>query len=90
VKHGATVETGVMGSYTCLYNVLGWPAGVVPVTRVRPDEETATPRGKDVAEVTAAATEKGSAHLPIAVQLAAPPWREDLVLALMAAFPGLA
>lgn len=85
VKHGATVEVGLMGAYTCLYNVLGWPAGVVPVTRVRADEETATPRTRDVADRTALATEMGSANLPIAVQVAARPWREDHVLGIMAA-----
>jgi fatty acid amide hydrolase len=30
-------------------------------------------------------TERGSAGLPVAVQIAARPWREDLVLATMAA-----
>jgi len=85
VKHGATLEVGLMGAYACLYNVLGWPAGVVTMTRVRPEEETATARGKDVSDRTALETEKGSAGLPIAVQVAARPWREDLVLGVMAA-----
>lgn len=85
VRHGASVELGLMGSYSCLYNVLGWPAGVVPVTRVRDDEQTATVRSSDVADQTARRSEEGSAGLPIAVQLAARPFREDLVLAAMAA-----
>jgi fatty acid amide hydrolase len=85
VKHGATVEVGVMGAYTCLYNVLGWPAGVVPVTRVREDEETSTQRTRDVADVTAVVTERSSKNLPIGVQVAARPWREDLVLAALSA-----
>jgi fatty acid amide hydrolase len=85
VKHGATLEVGLAGSYSCLYNLLGWPAGVVPVTRVRQEEETATPRGRDVCDQTARETEKGSAGLPIAVQIAARPWREDIVLGVMAA-----
>ena len=88
VKHGATVEVGVMGAYTCLYNVLGWPAGVVPLTRGRAGEETATPRGRDVLDRTARATEEGSAGLPIAVQIAARPWRDDHVLALLSALEG--
>jgi len=85
LRHGATAEVGICGAYACLYNVLGWPAGVVPVTRVRPDEETATARGRDPYDRTAAATERGSAGLPIAVQLAARPHREAVVLAAMAA-----
>jgi fatty acid amide hydrolase len=85
LRHGASAEVGVAGAYSCLYNVLGWPAGVVPVTRVRPQEQTLTPRGRDMADRTATATEQGSAGLPIAVQVAARPWREDLVLAALAA-----
>lgn len=88
VKHGATVELGLMGAYTALYNLLGWPAGVVPVTRVRADEETTTARTRDVRGRVALATEQGSAGLPIAVQIAARPWREDQVLAVMAALEG--
>jgi len=85
VKHGATLEVGLIGSYSCLYNLLGWPAGVVPVTKVRREEETAAPRGRDVCDRTARETERGSAGLPIAVQIAARPWREDLVPGVMAA-----
>jgi fatty acid amide hydrolase len=86
VRHGATAELGVIGAYTCVYNLLGWPAGVVPVTTVRPGEECATPRGtKDVADRTAAASERGSAGLPIAVQVAARPWREDVAFAVLEA-----
>ncbi len=88
LRHGASAEVGVAGAYSCLYNVLGWPAGVVPVTRVRPQEQTLTPRGRDMVDRTATATEQGSAGLPMAVQIAARPWREDVVLAALAAIEG--
>jgi fatty acid amide hydrolase len=84
-RHGAAEELVLAGAYTCLYNVLGWPAGVVPVTRVRPDEESDRPPSKDRMDRTARDTERGSAGLPVAVQVAARPWREDLVLATMGA-----
>jgi Asp-tRNA(Asn)/Glu-tRNA(Gln) amidotransferase A subunit family amidase len=84
-RHGATEELIVPGTYTTLFNVLGWPAGVVPVTRVRPDEESDRPASRDRMDRAARETERGSAGLPIAVQVAARPWREDLVLATMAA-----
>ena len=84
-RHGATEELILAGAYTCLYNVLGWPAGVVPVTRVRPDEESDRRPSKDPMDRAARETERGSAGLPIAVQVAARPWREDLALAVMAA-----
>jgi fatty acid amide hydrolase len=85
LRHRASAEVGVAGAYSCLFNVLGWPAGVVPVTLVRLHEETRTPRGSDVADRTALATEQGSLGLPIAVQVAARPWREDVMLAALAA-----
>jgi fatty acid amide hydrolase len=60
VPHG-TSEQHVRGqSYASLWNLLGYPAGVVPVT----------------------ATADG---LPVGAQVAARPWREDIVLGLLAA-----
>ena len=85
LRHGATVHISAMGAYNVLYNVLGYPAGVVPVTRVRADEETATPRGRDKMDRIAYETEKNSAGLPIAVQIAARPWRDHIALAVLGA-----
>jgi len=84
-RHGAAEELVLAGAYTCLYNVLGWPAGVVPVTRVGRDEESDRAPSADKMDVAARDTERGSAGLPVAVQVAARPWREDLVLAAMGA-----
>jgi fatty acid amide hydrolase len=85
LRHGATAEVGGVGIYTSLYNVLGWPAGVVPWTRVRAGEESDRPASKDPCYVTARETERGAAGLPIGVQVAARPWRDHVVLAAMAA-----
>jgi fatty acid amide hydrolase len=82
-RHGATKDLGVPGIYTSLYNLLGWPAGVVPCSRVRQGEESDRQGGKDIAERAAAATEAGSAGLPLAVQVAARPWCEPQALAAM-------
>jgi fatty acid amide hydrolase len=82
-RHGAVEELVLAGAYTCLYNLLGWPAGVVPATRVRAGEESDRPSSRDPMDRAAAETERGSAGLPIGVQVAARPWREDLVLACM-------
>jgi fatty acid amide hydrolase len=68
-----------------LFTVLGVPAGVVPVTRVRPGEESDRPDRRDAALRAARAVEQGSAGLPVGVQLVARYWREDLVLAAMQA-----
>jgi len=38
------------GAYTALANVSGFPAGIVPVTRVRPGEESDRPVSRDMVE----------------------------------------
>jgi fatty acid amide hydrolase len=73
------------GSYAILYTLLGFPAGVAPVTRVRPGEESKRSVGNDSIERAARAVEMNSAGLPVGVQVVARPWREDIVLALMEA-----
>jgi len=66
------------------YNFLNFPAGVVPVTRVRPGEaERAEPDGR--LQKRAAEVDRDSEGLPVGVQVAGRPWREDLVLAVMKA-----
>ncbi len=61
------------------------PAGVVAATRVRREEESDRADGKDFVERLAKKVETGSAGLPVGVQVAARHWREDVVLAVMAA-----
>jgi fatty acid amide hydrolase len=85
VRHGATLEVGAMGSYTTYWNVLGWPAGVVPWTTVRASEESDRPVTRDPRDVTARETERGSVGLPIGVQIAAAPHRDHVALAAMRA-----
>jgi len=60
VPHGTSQDVVHGQSYASLWNLLGYPAGVVPVA--------ADPAG-----------------LPVAAQVAARPWREDVVLGLIAA-----
>jgi fatty acid amide hydrolase len=68
-----------------LFNVLGMPAGVAPITTVRDGEIGSYDADADKAVQTAHETEQGSVGLPVAVQIAARHWREDIVLALMKA-----
>jgi fatty acid amide hydrolase len=71
-------------SYPFRYVMLNFPAGVVPVTRVREDEQ-ARPDVKDMVDKRCAQVQQDSAGLPCGVQVVARPWREDLVLAAMIA-----
>jgi fatty acid amide hydrolase len=80
-----TLNVTNAGSYAILSNLLGLPAGVAPVTRVRSGEESERSVGNDSVERAARAVEMNSAGLPVGVQVVARPWREDLVLALMEA-----
>jgi fatty acid amide hydrolase len=83
--HGASKDLLTAGGYEVLYNLLGYPAGVVPVTRVRSEEESSRKRSGDRVERAARAAEQGSAGLPIGVQVVARPWREHVALAAMRA-----
>jgi fatty acid amide hydrolase len=81
--HGSSRELLTAGAYACLYNALGYPAGVVPVTRVREDEQVGRGGSGDMVEKVALQVEQGSAGLPIGVQVVARPWREHVALAAM-------
>jgi fatty acid amide hydrolase len=72
-------------SYSMISNLLGIPAGLASLSRVRPDEEEGRPPSRDVALRQAAASDRGSAGLPLGVQVAALHFREDVVLAIMRA-----
>jgi fatty acid amide hydrolase len=85
LTHGASKDLATVGAYACLYNLLGYPAGVVPVSHVRPDEEVGRAPSRDVIEKVALQVEQGSAGLPVGVQVVARPWREHVALAAMAA-----
>jgi fatty acid amide hydrolase len=90
VRHGATELMPMPGAYIPLANVSGFPAGVLPVTRVRSGEESNRPASRDVMDRIAREAESGSAGLPIAVQVLARPWRDHVALAAMAAIEAAA
>jgi len=81
--HGATINMPFAGSYALFSPLLGYPAGVVPLTCVRADEELGRGKSFDVVERTALGTDHGSAGLPIGIQLMGRLWRDDVVLAAM-------
>jgi fatty acid amide hydrolase len=82
--HGASRDLLTAGAYASLYNLLGYPAGVVPFTRIRNGEETDRDPGRDLVLRLAQKVETDSAGLPVGVQVIARPWQEHIALAAMA------
>lgn len=82
--HGTMGDLFDALTYTSVANLLSLPAGAVPVTAVGAGEESDRPDSRDPADRVARSIERGSAGMPIAVQVIGRPWREDLVLATMA------
>lgn len=85
IPHDLSLEMSFEGAYALLYNYLGLPAGVISTTAVRPEEEAGAAGvvGKDRMAQAAAKANVRSAGLPVGVQVAGRPWREDLVLTVM-------
>ncbi|XP_061200887.1 vitamin D3 hydroxylase-associated protein-like isoform X4 [Neopsephotus bourkii] len=86
-NHGYAGKLFAATSYTNVYNVLDFPAGVVPVSTVtRADEEElkcyrghyGDPWDKRLKEAV-----EGAVGLPVAVQCVALPWQEELCLRFM-------
>lgn len=83
-RHGATRDLGPASvSYTCLFNLLAYPAGVVTTTEVRPGETSARPRSREKMMEAARLTDEGSEGLPIGVQVVGRPSGEEQVLAVL-------
>ncbi len=85
IRHGDSRDLVTGGAYATLYNVLGYPTGIVPVSTVRAGEEQPRKPGRDAALRAARRAEEGSAGLPLTAQVVARPWREHVALAAMRA-----
>jgi fatty acid amide hydrolase len=84
LPHGGAKQFVLAASASMLWNIAQLPAGVVPVTRVRPDEaQRADARG--VLGRLAARVDAQSAGLPVGAQIVGRPWADARVLAAMAA-----
>ncbi|MFM7109396.1 MAG: amidase family protein [Planctomycetaceae bacterium] len=86
LRHGTAARLVLAAAPCLLANLLDLPAGAVPVTEVLADEEAARPASRDPVLREAAACDRGSAGLPVGVQVVACPGRdEDAALDVMAA-----
>jgi fatty acid amide hydrolase len=83
--HRTADKVGLGGAYCLQHNVTGFPAGVATVGTVAAEEAVGRKPSRDLQSRAAARTERAAAGMPLAVQIAARPWREDVVLALVGA-----
>lgn len=85
VPQRLSADFALAASYTMLYNLVQFPAGVVPVTTVREDETRGRPPAADKLEARAIEVDAASAGMPIGVQVIARPFADERALALMSA-----
>ena len=87
VRHGQYQAVTFTCSFTLAYNVLDAPAGVCPVTTVRETDVYSVqhPPARSLLEKAARKfyNPKESAGLPVGVQVAAAPYRDEMVLRTM-------
>ncbi len=82
-QHNTADKVGLGGTYTLQHNVTGFPSGVATVSKVKPEEAIGRKTTADLSIKTAAKIEASAAGLPLAVQIAARPWQEHIVIALI-------
>lgn len=83
--HKATADLTPACCYSFLYNVLHYPAGIVPVTTVRPEEQVYNPPAgqHDMFSSVIRKNMKTAAGTPVGVQVAALPWKDEMVCRVM-------
>jgi fatty acid amide hydrolase len=80
LRHGTAARLVLAAAPCLLANLLDLPAGAVPVTRVRPDEERGRGFSFDPVLRAAAATDRGSRGLPVGVQVVGVPGADESVV----------
>ncbi|XP_041063762.1 fatty-acid amide hydrolase 1-like [Carcharodon carcharias] len=84
---GCAGKLSAISSYTIIFNLLNFPAGVVPVTKVTKEDEEELMNYKgymnDSWDKTFKKAVSGGVGLPLAVQCVALPWHDELCLCFM-------
>ena len=83
IPHGMSREFTVGGAFAFHFNFLQWPSGAMPISTAKAGEVRVKAESK-LGRV-AQECEQGGEGLPVGVQIAARPYREDLILAVMQA-----
>lgn len=83
IYHGSSNENNLQIVYMAMFNLFDFPAGALPVTRVRSDEEYYETKYNDVVAHSMHKNIKNSEGLPVGIQVAALPWMEEHVISVM-------
>jgi fatty acid amide hydrolase len=81
--HDGSKKLSYEGAYNSLINFLGFCSGAFSYSIIREDEQLVMRNKKDLVHQAAMESEKGSAGLPVAVQIVGKPYEEGLVLSVM-------
>ena len=81
-------DMGLFGEYLFIWNVLSYPSGIVPVTKIQPNEQEFSDKWNDKWTDLMRQTLKGSEGMPIGVQVVAHSYEDEKALAIMHALDG--
>lgn len=81
--HTMTVRIINALHYAMLWNLVGFPSGIVPVDLVRESEAHYKSKTDDLLTTEANKVMQVSAGMPIAIQIAAKPYQDEVVLGVM-------
>uniref|UniRef100_A0AC34RFN3 Amidase domain-containing protein n=1 Tax=Panagrolaimus sp. JU765 TaxID=591449 RepID=A0AC34RFN3_9BILA len=89
IPHEYPAKLGLIAVETALYNVLDYPAGIVPVTKVIKDDienlnnETIFSTGWNLTKLDMKKASQDTENLPVGVQIITQPFEEEKCLAIM-------
>ena len=81
--HGYSETTSLAAAYTFIWNVLGTTVGSMPITMTREDEEVYESLHNDDISRKLNETVKGSAGMPVGIQVIGLPFEDETVLGFM-------
>jgi len=82
ILHNTIDKIGPGGTYTIQNNIMGFPAGVATISKVK-ENENIPRKSFDIVMRTAAKNEKASVGLPLSIQISARHWNDHIVIALI-------
>jgi fatty acid amide hydrolase len=83
IKHGYSELMSSLIGGTLIYNLLGAPAGAVPIRKVRNDEQHYDSKVKDFPAFMVKKNTQGSEGLPTAIQVASLPYQDEICMGVM-------